>query len=103
VRHSPSVTPSKALAKACYTRRATFSLSLPRNPTNLTTLTEKPIAMRTTYRRCGQVGSANLTTQPTSDPLVRLREEVGQVTENYGTEVSEGARTSSGERERFIV
>jgi hypothetical protein len=29
--------------------------------------------------------------------------QVGQVAENYGTEVSESARTSSGERERFVV
>ena len=29
--------------------------------------------------------------------------QVGQVAENYGTEASEGARTSSGERERFVV
>jgi hypothetical protein len=78
-RHSPSVTPSKGLARACYTRRATFSLSHLRKLTNLTTMTEKPIAMRTTYRRCGQVGSANLTTHLTSNFLLRLREEVGQV------------------------
>jgi hypothetical protein len=37
-------------------------LSLPRDLTNLTTMTEEPIAMRTTYRRCGQVRATDLTT-----------------------------------------
>jgi len=59
--------------------------------------------------RSGWSGRGQEPRQESDHPRARKRTEnihngqVGQVVENHGTEVGEGARTSSGGRERFVV
>ena len=59
--------------------------------------------------RRGWSGRGQEPRQESDQPKARKHAEnfrngqVGQVAENYGTEVSEGARTSSDERERFVL